>query len=148
MGWFNPNDVGSSSKEGRGYSKASLNSRPALRLPHPVKAFQLYIHEKEGIALGVLAWNWAPTYSLLIQEARSNHPRLASLPSRSCSYYNPDRGCFKTLFQGQANYFYQPPSETTPKWERPFTNVWSKNPQISSSADGKSRPDYIPLWGS
>ena len=24
----------------------------------------------------------------------------------------------------------------------------SKDPQISSSADGKSRPDYIPLWGS
>ena len=37
-------------------------------------------------------------------------------------------------------------SKTTPKWERPYMDVWSKNPQISSSADGKSRPDYIPLW--
>ena len=27
-------------------------------------------------------------------------------------------------------------------------DVWSKNPQISSSANGKSRPHYIPLWGS
>ena len=62
------------------------------------------------------------------------------------SYCSPDRRCFKTLFGGQTNYFYQPPSETTPKWERPFMYVWSKDPQISSSADGKSRPDYIPFW--
>ena len=71
-----------------------------------------------------------------------------SLPSKSCSYCGPDRRCFKTLFLGQANYFYQPPSETTPEWERLFMSVWSKNPQISSSADEKSRPHYIPLWGS
>ena len=24
---------------------------------------------------------------------------------------------------GQINYFYQPPSETTPEWERPFIDV-------------------------
>ena len=54
----------------------------------------------------------------------------------------------KTLLWGQTNYFYQPPSETTPKWERPFMDVWSKNPQISSSTDGKSRPHYISWWGS
>ena len=30
-----------------------------------------------------------------------NHPRLASLPSKSCNYCNPDRRCFKTLFWGQ-----------------------------------------------
>ena len=47
------------------------------------------------------------------------------------------------LVWGQTNYFYQPPSETTLKWKRPFMDVWSKNPQISSSIDGKSRPHYI-----
>ena len=26
-------------------------------------------------------------------------------------------------------------------------DIWSKNSQISSSTDGKSRPHYIPLWG-
>ena len=31
---------------------------------------------------------------------------------------------------GQTNYFYQPPSETTPEWEYPFMVVWSKDPQI------------------
>ena len=39
-------------------------------------------------------------------------------------------------------------SETTSKWERTFMDVWSKDPQISSRADGKSRTHYIPLWGS
>ena len=61
--------------------------------------------------------------------------RLASLPLKSCSYCSPDRRCFKTLSWGKTNYFYQPPSETTPEWERPFMDVWSKDPQISSSAD-------------
>ena len=71
--------------------------------------------------------------------------RDLSLLSKPCSYCSLDRRCFKILFWGQTNYFYQPPSETTPEWERPFMDVWSKDPQISSSADGKSRPDYIPL---
>ena len=72
--------------------------------------------------------------------------RNLSLPSKPCSYCNPDRRYFKTLFWGQTNYFYQPPNETTLQWERAFMDVWSKNPQISSSADGKPRPQYIPLW--
>ena len=71
-----------------------------------------------------------------------------SLPLKSCSYCIPDRRCFKTLFGGQTNYIYQPPNETTLEWEKPFMDVWSKDPQILSSADEKSRPDNIPLWGS
>ena len=35
--------------------KQALTQAPALRLPDPGKAFQLYVHEREGIALGVLA---------------------------------------------------------------------------------------------
>ena len=48
---------------------------------------------------------------------------IFSLPSKSCNYCSPDRRCFKTLSWGQTNYFYQPPSETTLKWERPFMDV-------------------------
>ena len=70
------------------------------------------------------------------------------LSSKSCSYCSPDRRCFKSHSWMQTNYFYQSASEATPEWERPFMDVWSKDPQISSSADGKSRPHYIPLWGS
>ena len=54
----------------------------------------------------------------------------------------------KTLSWEQTNYFYLPSSETTHEWERPFMDIWSRDPQVSSSADGKSRPDYISLWGS
>ena len=54
-------DVGNSLKEGRGYTKTGLNSGTRLRLPdtpHKTnkqkKTFQLYVHEREGIGLGVL----------------------------------------------------------------------------------------------
>ena len=49
--------------------------------------------------------------------------RDLSLPLKSCSYDSPDRRCFKTLSWEQTNYFYQPPSETTPEWERLFMGV-------------------------
>ena len=52
--------MGKSSKEGRGYTKIRLNSRTALRLPDPEKAFHLYVHENEGIALGVLTQRLGP----------------------------------------------------------------------------------------
>ena len=51
-----------------------------------------------------------------------------SLPLKSCSYCSPDRRCFKTLSWGKTDYFYQPPSETTPECERPIMDVWSKEP--------------------
>ena len=34
--------------------KQALTQAPALRLPDPQKAFQLYVHKREEIALGVL----------------------------------------------------------------------------------------------
>ena len=46
--------MGNSSKEGRGYTKTGLNSATCLGLPDPEKAFQLDVHEGEGIALEVL----------------------------------------------------------------------------------------------
>ena len=49
--------------------------------------------------------------------------RDLSLLSKSCSYCSPGRRCFKTLFWGQTSYFDQPPSETTPEWERPLRDV-------------------------
>ena len=67
------------------------------------------------------------------------------LLGRDFSYCSPGRRHFKTLFWGQTNYFYQPPSETTPEWERPFMDVWSKEPQISSRAYGKIQVSLYPL---
>ena len=151
MGWFNLIDVGNSSKEDRGYTKINLNSSTCLEVARPRKSIPTLCPWKRGSSLGSVNSKvgvWAPACSLLIQEAWPNCLRLASLPLKSCSYCNPDRRFFKILFWGQTDYFYQPPSETISKWERPFMDVWSKNPQISSSAAGKSRPHYIPLGGS
>ena len=40
--------------------KQALTQALTLRLPDPEKAFQLYVHEKEGIALGVLTQRLGP----------------------------------------------------------------------------------------
>ena len=40
--------------------KEALTQALALRLPDPEKALQLYVHEKEGIALGVLTQRLEP----------------------------------------------------------------------------------------
>ena len=40
--------------------KEALTQAPNLRLPDPEKALQLYVHEKEGIALGVLTQRLGP----------------------------------------------------------------------------------------
>ena len=60
MGRFNPIDVGKSSKKAETTVKQALTQAPTLRLPDPEKAFQLYAHEKEGIALGLLAQRLGP----------------------------------------------------------------------------------------
>ena len=45
---------GTPQKKAEATLKQVLTQAPALRLPDPEKAFQLYVHEIEGIALGVL----------------------------------------------------------------------------------------------
>ena len=41
-------------KKAEAILKQVLTQAPALRLPDPEETFQLYVHEREGIALGVL----------------------------------------------------------------------------------------------
>ena len=45
---------GTPQKKAEATLKQALTQAPALRLPDPEKAFQLYVNEREGIALGVL----------------------------------------------------------------------------------------------
>ena len=131
--------------------KQALTQAPALRLPDPEKAFQFYAHKKEGIALGVLTQRLEPEPQPVAY--LSNRLNQTAWGWPSCLRNLAAIGiliedALKFSLGGKLTIFYQPPSETTPKWERPFVYFWSKNPQISSSADGKSRPAYIPLWGS
>ena len=51
---------GTPQKEAEDTLKQALTQATALRLPNPEKAFQLYVHEKEGIALGVLSHRLGP----------------------------------------------------------------------------------------
>ena len=51
---------GTRQKKAEATLKQALIQAPALRLPDPEKAFQLYAHEKEGTALEVLTQRWEP----------------------------------------------------------------------------------------
>ena len=48
------------SKGGRGNTKTSLNPSTHFEVADPEKAFRVYIHEKEGIALRVLTQRLGP----------------------------------------------------------------------------------------
>ena len=77
--WFNPTDVGNSSKEGRGYTKTGLNSGTCLEVARPRRSIPTLCPWKRGNSLGSVNSKvgiWAPACSLLIQEAPSNCPRL------------------------------------------------------------------------
>ena len=117
---------GTPQKKAEATLKQALTQAPALRLTGPEKAFQLYVHEREGIALGVLTQRLGSEPQPVAYLSKRLDPTAQGwppLPSKSCSYCNHDRRCFKTPLWGQTNYFYQPLSKTTPKWERPFTDV-------------------------
>ena len=51
---------GTPQKKAEATLKQALTQAPNLRLPDPEKALQLYVHEKEGIALGVLSQRLGP----------------------------------------------------------------------------------------
>ena len=60
---------GTPQKKAEATLKQALTQAPALRLPDPKKAFQLFVHEKEGIALRKLTQRFEsePKSSLLTQ---------------------------------------------------------------------------------
>ena len=91
---------GTPPKEAKATGKQALTQAPALRLPDLEKSIPTICPQKGRNSLGSLnskVGTQVPASSLLIQEARPNHPRLASLPSKSCSYCSPERRWFKTL---------------------------------------------------
>ena len=97
--------VGNSSTGGRGYTKTGLNSGTCLEVARSKKAFQLHVHEREGIALGLLTQRLGsepqPVAYLSKRLGPTTEGWSPCLPSKSCSYCNHDRRCFKTLLWGQ-----------------------------------------------
>ena len=138
------------SKEGRTYTKTSLNSSTCFEVARLRKRIPTLCPWKKGNSLGSVNLKvgiWAPACSLLIQETRSNGPGWPLCLRNLAAIAIMIEDALKFSFGDNLNIFTSQ-VKTTPKWERSFMDVWSKNPQISSSADGKSRPHYIPLWGS
>ena len=91
---------GTLQKKAEGTLKQALTRAPALRLPDSEKAFQLYVHEREEITLGVLTQRLGPESQPVAYLSKTFNP-AASLPLKSCSCCSPDRRCFKTLFCGK-----------------------------------------------
>ena len=69
---------GTPQKKAEATLKQALTQAPALTLPDPEKAFQLYVHEREGIALGVLTQSWDLSPSLQL-----TYPRDLILPPKA-----------------------------------------------------------------
>ena len=71
-GWFNPTDVGYSSKEGRRYTKTGLNSGTSLEVVRPRKSVPTLCPWKRGTSLSLSVHSkvgiWALAWSLYIQE--------------------------------------------------------------------------------
>ena len=58
--WLGQYSIGTPQKKAETTVKQALTQAPALRLPDPEKAYQLYFHKKEEIALGVLTERLGP----------------------------------------------------------------------------------------
>ena len=117
---------GTPQKKAEATLKQALTQAPALRLPDPEKAFQLYVHEREGIALVVLTHRMGSEPQPVAYLSKRLNPTTQGWPPclRNLSAIAIlIEDALKLSFGGQTNYFYQLPSETTPKWERPFMDV-------------------------
>ena len=128
MAWWCPQ------KKAEAALKQALIQAPALKLLGPEKPFQLYGHEREGIALGLQTQRLGPEPQAVAYISKRLNPnclRLASLLSKPRGHSSSNKRCPKALTRRWANYFYQLPSETTFKWKRPLMDVRTKDSQIS-----------------
>lgn len=72
--------------------KAILTKAPAVALPDYDKLFDLNVHERQGIATGVLTQSWAlkKNDSLFLLTDGHSGKGLASLPESHNSHMPPD----------------------------------------------------------
>ena len=115
---------GTPQKKAEATLKQVLTQAPTLRLSGPEKAFQLYVHKKEGIALGVLTHMLRPEPQPVANLSKRLDPTAQGWPpclQNLAAIAVLTEDALKLSFG--AKYFYQPPSETTPEWERPFMDV-------------------------
>ena len=95
---------GTPQKKAEATLKQALTQAPALEVARPRKSIPTLRPWKRGSSLGSVnskVGTWAPACSLPKRFDPTALGQPASLPSKSCSFCNPDRRCFKTLFWGQ-----------------------------------------------
>ena len=71
---------GTPQKRAEATIKQALTQAPALRLTDPEKAFQLYVHKKEGIALGVLTQRLGPEPQPVVYLSKRLDPTTQGWP--------------------------------------------------------------------
>ena len=106
--------------------KQALTQAPALRLPDPEKAFQLYVHGREGVTLGVLTQRLGSEPQPVAHLSKRLNPTARSCPlclQNLAAIVIMIEDALKLSFGGKLTIFYQPSSKTAPKWERPFMDV-------------------------
>ena len=106
--------------------KQALTQAPALRLLDPEKAFQLYVHERERVALGVLTQRLGSEPQPVAHLSKRLNPTARSCPlclQNLAAIVIMIEDALKLSFGGKLTIFYQPSSKTAPKWERPFMDV-------------------------
>ena len=95
---------GTPQKEAEATLKQALTQAPALRLPDPEKAFQLYVHEREGIALGVLTQRLGSEPQPVAYLSKRLDPTTQGWPpclQNLSAISTLIKDVFKTLFWGQ-----------------------------------------------
>ena len=140
---------GTPQKKAEATLKQALTQAPALRLPDPEKTFQLYVHEREGIALGMLTQRLGSEPQPIAYLSKRLDPTTRGCPPttpplKSCSYCNHDRRHFKTFLWGQTIFT----SHQIKQLLNGRGHLWMSDQRIlrlSSSAYVKSRPHYILL---
>ena len=113
---------GTPQKKAEATLKQALTQAPALRLD-PEKAFQLYVHEREGIALGVLTQRLGSVPQPVAYLSKKLDPTTRGWPPCLQNLVAIEIMIEDALKLSFGSYFYQPPSKTSPKWERPFMDV-------------------------
>ena len=120
---------GTPQKKAEATLKQGWPQASALRLPDPEKAFQLYVHEREGIAVGVLTQRLGSQPQPVAYLSKRLSPTAQGWPhclQNLATIAILIEDALKLSF-GCKLIFYQPPSEKPPKWEKP---LWMSDQRI------------------
>ena len=140
--------MGNSSKEGRGYTKMGLNSGTCFEVARPRKNIQLYVHKREGIALGVLNQRLGSEPQPVAHLSKRLNPTARSCPlclQNLAAIEIMIEDALKLSFGGKVTIFT---SHQVKQLLNGRGHLWMSDQRILKYQVvlmEKSRPHYIPL---